>query len=208
MGYYGFWKDWRILNLGMPVTAEGTSSFTCEIKDFRSLWVENNVSYPHAATLHWEIPLKDNSRNMDVYWYEGGIRPMTPKSLTKKGLKMPEEGVMFVGERGTILTDYGYYNAVLLDVKDGDSIVSSTKAPNVEIIDQTTEMINAFKGGKPSRGNFESVQTVAEAICLGNLAIRADDRLEWDNVNMKVINLPEVNAFVSRVYRKGWELRA
>ena len=67
-------------------------------------------------------------------------------------------------------------------------------------------MIRAFKGGEASRGDFIRVQTVAEAICLGNLAIRMDDRLEWDNKNLKVTNLEAANEFVSRKYRKGWEL--
>ena len=204
MGYYGFWKDWRILNLGMPVTAEGMASFTCEIKDFRSSKVENNVSYPHAATLRWEIPADDNNEAMEVFWYEGGIRPHTPNALTRKGRKMPVEGVMFVGEHGKILADYSYRNPVMLDVKD-DKITSSIKIPKVKLIDQTSEMINAFSGGERSRGSFENVQTVAEAICLGNMAIRMSDRLEWDNRNMKVTNLPEANKIVSRVYRDGWQ---
>ena len=206
MGYYGFWKDWRMLGLGMPVTAEGASSFTCEVRDFRSLWVKNELSYPHAATLYWEIPVNGKDRMMDVFWYEGGIKPRTPAALVKKGIRMPEDGVMFVGEQGTILTDYGYDNAVLLGVRDEDSFKASVKIPSYKTIDQTDEMIEAFRGGKPSRGNFESVQTVAEAICLGNLAIRMDDRLEWDNVNMKATNLPAANQYVSRIYRAGWEL--
>jgi hypothetical protein len=119
---------------------------------------------------------------------------------------MPEDGVMFIGEHGTILTDYGYENAVLLDIKNGEMEKDSLKIPPFTLIDQTTEMITAFRGGQPSRGSFENVQTIAEAICLGNLAIRMDDRLEWDNENMKVTNLPAANEFVSRVYRKGWEL--
>jgi hypothetical protein len=73
-------------------------------------------------------------------------------------------------------------------------------------IDQTTEMIRAFRGGSPSRGRFQEVQSVAEAICLGNLAIRIDDRLEWDSENMQVANHSQANEFVSRIYRKGWEL--
>jgi hypothetical protein len=206
MGYYGFWKDWRMLNLGMPVSAEGASSFTCEVRDFRSLWVKNEVSYPHAATLFWEVPVNGNGRMMDVYWYEGGIKPRTPAALVKKGIRIPEDGVMFVGEQGTLLTDYGYGNAVLLDVKNEDSLKDSVKIPPYTAIDQTDEMITAFKGGKPSRGSFESAQTVAEAICLGNLAIRMDDRLEWDNVSMKVTNMPAANQYLSRIYRPGWEL--
>lgn len=206
MGYYGFWKDWRILNLGMPVSAEGTSSFTCEVKDFRSMWVENNLSYPHAATLHWEVPFKGVNKFMDVFWYEGGMKPRTPKSLIKMNRKMPQDGVMFVGEKGTILTDYGYGNAVLIDGKEAGEMLVSTTPPPVELIDQTSEMIRAFRGGKPSRGDVINVQTVAEAICLGNLAIRMDDRLEWDNENLKVTNLPEANKYVARVTREGWEI--
>lgn len=119
---------------------------------------------------------------------------------------MPQDGTMFVGEQGTILTEYDYENPVLLDSKEGDNVTRSIKVPPVKLIDQDTEMITAFKGGEPSRGSFENVQVVAEAICLGNLAIRMDDRLEWDNRNMKVLNMPEANEFVSRKYRQGWEL--
>lgn len=206
MGYYGFWKDWRILNLGMPVTAEGSSSFTCEIKDYRSTWVKNKLSYPHAATLYWKVPAGAGKEFADVFWYEGGIRPATPAPLTANGRRMPKEGVMFVGEHGAIVADYGYENPVLLGVKDAEALTASVRPPQPELVDQTTEMIQAFQGQKPSRGSFEQVQTVAEAICLGNLAIRMDDRLEWDNQSMKVTNLPEANNFLSRIYRPGWEL--
>lgn len=206
MGYYGFWKDWRILDLGMPTTAEGSASFTCEIRDFRSTWVENNVSYPHAATMNWEIPFKERNESIPVFWYEGGIKPHTPKSLIQKGKAMPREGVMFIGDRGTILTDYGYNDPVLLDMKETGTDLSAIAIPGKKFEDETTEMINAFKGGKASRGNFENVQNVAEAICLGNVAIRVSDRLEWDNENMKITNLPEANEFISRNYRPGWEL--
>lgn len=207
MGYYGFWKDWRILNLGIPTNAEGAKSFTCEIRDFRSAKVENNVSYPHAATIKWaDVPVIDKTTTVDVFWYEGGIKPATSKSLVEKGMKMPEEGVMFVGDRGTILADYDYGNITVLNVRDGAKRMGSIEICKPLNIDQTTEMIRAFRGGSPSRGRFQEVQSVAEAICLGNLAIRMDDRLEWDSENMKVANHSQVNEFVSRIYREGWEL--
>ena len=43
-------------------------------------------------------------------------------------------------------------------------------------------------------------------ILLGNLAIRAGRKLEWDGPNMKVTNVPEANQYVRREYRKGWSL--
>lgn len=206
MGYYGFWKDWRVLNLGMPTTAEASASFTCEIRDFRSTWVKNTVSYPHASTLYWEVPVNGTNDTMEVYWYEGGIKPTTPKDLVKRGMKMPEEGVMFVGEHGTILTNYGYARPMLLDVKDADNVASSIKVPPFELLDENSEIAQAFQGKKPSRGSFENAQQIAEIICLGNLAIRMDDRLEWNNQQMSVTNLPEANEYLRRVYRAGWEL--
>jgi len=206
MGYYGFWKDWRVLNLGMPLVAEASSSFTCEIRDFRSTWVQNNLSYPHAAALRWEVPVKGTNEMIDVFWYEGGIKPNTPKALRKKGRTMTNDGVMFVGEKGIILANYGYGDLELLGVENADTIIASIKEPEVELIDSTTEMINYFKGGKVSRGNYLNCQLVAEAICLGNLAIRMDQRLEWDNENLKVTNVPEANQYATREYRPGWEL--
>jgi hypothetical protein len=62
---------------------------------------------------------------------------------------------------------------------------------------------------------------------MGNLALRSRDlrnvvgtrgngrkiisyygrkKLLWDGQNMKIKNLDEANAFVSKEYRKGWEL--
>lgn len=206
MGYYGFWKDWRVLNLGMPITAEGSSSFTCEVKDFRSLWVKNNLSFPHASTLQWEVPQKDTGEIMDVFWYDGGIRPRTPKFLREKGQTMPSEGVMFIGEKGTIMADYGYRKLQLFGVDNPDEVISSIQIPEIQIKDTTTEMINSFKGIESSRGSYKEAQTIAEAICLGNLAVRMDQRLEWDNENMKVTNVPEANEFLKRKCREGWEI--
>ena len=76
----------------------------------------------------------------------------------------------------------------------------------MKLIGQTDEMVNSFKGGKRSRGDFVNAQTIAETICLGNIAIRSGQRLEWDAKNLKVTNVAAANKYVRRQYRKGWEL--
>jgi len=206
MGYYGFWVDWRLLNLGMPVTAEANASFTCEVKDFRSSPVKNELSFPYGATIRWKVPVKGTDETMEVFWYEGGIRPRTPDAMMEKGEQFAKEGVMFVGEKGIILADYSYRNPRLVGVKNGAAVAASIEVPQVKLTGQTDEMVSSFKGGKRSRGDFVNAQTVAEAICLGNLAIRVGGRLEWDAKNLKVTNVSEANRYVRREYRKGWEL--
>ena len=206
MGYYGFWVDWRVLNLAMPIVAEASSSFTCQVKNFKSLWVKNELSYPHAATLRWEVPVKNSTDSINVFWYEGGIRPFSLKALRAKGKTFPEEGVMFVGEKGSILANYNYKNLELLGVENSEALIASIKSPEVKLTDFNDDMIESFRGGKESRGSYLNCQTIAEAICFGNLAIRTNQRLEWDNKNLKVTNVPEANEYVMRKYREGWEL--
>ncbi len=79
-----------------------------------------------------------------------------------------------------------------------------------------SEWVEAFKGGKPSGGNFISAGNCAETICLGGAAIRfarmnfnegrTTGPLEYDAQNMKFTNRPEANQYLVREYRKGWEL--
>jgi len=41
---------------------------------------------------------------------------------------------------------------------------------------------------------------------LGNVAMFAGKKIEWDGANCKVTNCPEANAVIRRKYRKGWEV--
>jgi len=49
---------------------------------------------------------------------------------------------------------------------------------------------------------------LTETILVGNLALRAPvgKRIEWDAKKLVSPNVPEVNQFVRRQYRKGWGL--
>lgn len=114
--------------------------------------------------------------------------------------------MLLVGEKGSILADYGYGNIELLDVENGKQLLETVKEPGIELIDTTNEMIDYLRGGKESRGNYQNCQDVAEAIALGNLAIRTNRRLEWDNESMIVTNFKDANSYTDRKWRPGWEL--
>ena len=68
------------------------------------------------------------------------------------------------------------------------------------------EWILACKGGKPAGSNFDYSGPLTEIVLLGNLALRAGQPIEWDTANMKVVNVPEANAFVTKKYRAGFEV--
>ena len=207
MGNYGLWMDWRIMDLGAPTSAEGCASFTCAVRGYRSGPVKNGVSFPHASTVRFAFPARGKMPPCDVFWYDGGMRPRTPEELIETGGQMPESGVMFVGDEGKILAGYFNEKPRILPDKKMREAAAAIKTPDVQVIGVEDEWIRAFRGGKPSRGDFQNAQHLSEAICLGNIAIRLNTRLLWDEKNMKITNVPGANQYLRRdEYRKGWEL--
>ena len=41
---------------------------------------------------------------------------------------------------------------------------------------------------------------------LGNVAVRAGKRIEWNGSAMKIPNAPAMEKYLTRDYRKGWSL--
>lgn len=205
MGNYGLWKDWRIMDLGACTSAEACASFTGEVRNYRSHAVKNDVSFPHASTIRFEFPARGEMPPCEVFWYDGGMRPRTPDELVAEGKQMPKAGVMFVGDEGKIIAGYSHEKPRILPEKKMRA-AGSIKIPDVPIIGIQDEWIGAFRGGKPSRGSFQNARHLAEATCLGNIAVRLNTRLQWDDANMKITNIPSANQYLRREYRKGWEL--
>jgi hypothetical protein len=62
-------------------------------------------------------------------------------------------------------------------------------------------------GGEGAESHFAQTGPMTEAILLGTVAIRVPDTiLEWDYQKLRFTNNPEANKFLSRHYRKGWEV--
>ncbi|MDP6046632.1 MAG: Gfo/Idh/MocA family oxidoreductase [Phycisphaerae bacterium] len=208
MGLYGLWMDWRILGLGAPTSAEGCASFTCEVRGFHCGTVRNDVSFPHASTVRLGFPAgTDKSPPREVFWYDGGMRPPTPNVLTASRRQLPKQGVMFVGDEGIILAGFFNENPQIHLNKSPGRPAAAPKTPASKIVPLYDEWIGAFRTGAQSRGSFQNAQNVAEAICLGNIAIRTNSRIEWDPKTLKITNNQSANKYVKRSkYRKGWEL--
>ena len=54
--------------------------------------------------------------------------------------------------------------------------------------------------------NFGYASRLTETMILGNLALKAGSKVEWDAKNQKVTNHPSANRFVSREYRAGYSV--
>jgi predicted dehydrogenase len=204
----------RALKLGAPVSVQGASTRV------------NEETFPLGSTVTYQFPARDMAvqpNNCHVksltgtaagaipmppcklVWYDGGLRPPRPEGLPD-GKLMGDNGRLLIGEKGFIL---------------GNSIYPESGAREVGEIPKTIprssghyqEWIEACKAGKAAGSNFDWAGPLAEAVLLGNVALRLQLRedltrfkLLWDSANLKFTNLEEANAFLRREYRTGWSL--
>ena len=68
------------------------------------------------------------------------------------------------------------------------------------------EWIAACKGDAKALSDFDYAGPMTEAVLLGNVALRAGKKIKWDAKRMKITNDVHANQYISKAYRKGWEL--
>ena len=66
--------------------------------------------------------------------------------------------------------------------------------------------IDCIKNKKESPGSFLAAGPVTETINLGAVALRAGRKVDYDSDDMKITNDRGADKFLTREYRKGWEL--
>jgi len=182
-----FWA----LDLGYPMSVEAKPAKF------------NDQTYPEATTVQWEFPARDALPPVTVTWCDGNRRPARPDEL-EAGRELPDQGGLYYGEKGTILAPH-MGNPRLIP----ESKMKGYKMPEPFLdrgIDHYQDWIKACKGGPKPLANFDYSGPLTETILLGNVAARAGGKLNWDGPNLKVTNVPEVNQYLKREYRSGWNL--
>ncbi len=133
-------------------------------------------------------------------WYQGQMKP--PQWMEKQ-IPTWGSGVLFVGDKGMLLSDYGKH--VLLPE---EQFKDFTRPPKTipDSIGHHQEWIHACKTGAPTTCHFGYSGPLTEANHLGNVAYRAAKKIEWDAKNMRIPNAPDAERFLKREYRAGWRL--
>lgn len=155
---------------------------------------------PASMQATYEYAARDGMPAVRMTWYQGVNKP---KIWTEKKIPQWNDGALFIGDKGMLLSDYGRH--VLLPEKE----FADFKRPKPFIPRSPghhAEWLEACKTGKPTTCNFEYSGWLTEANHLGNVAYRVGKKLTWDAEAMKASNCPEADAIIRREYRKGWKL--
>lgn len=186
--------------------------------------------YPMGSRVRWDVPARGDMAALKVYWYEGlkqdatgrpegGLRQVRgddrnlPAILLELRKKFPDEeldggdsGTLYVGEKGVIFTGtYGDKMHIVPYAKMEETPAPPKTLPRPKSI--FVDFLDAVRAGKTETAvDFDYGTRLTEFAILGNLAMKAGagKKVMWDGPNMKVTNLPELNAFVKPKSRKGW----
>ncbi len=211
MGHYSLWAVFKALELDAPVRIEATPSHVAAIDGQVSRVIRNDWSFPVACSIRFQFAAKGDRPALDLFWYDGGMRPLTPDELEEDAEPMPAEGMMFVGDTGKILSGFSLQEPRIIpkrrmrdyaESKPGDAGQRDRRALAPGVV----QWLAACKGGAAGPGSFLEAEALSETINLGAVALRVGRKVTYDAAAMQITNMPEANSCLTREYRPGWEL--
>jgi len=178
-------------------------------------------TFPKWESIRWEIPARGDMPPVQLNWYNGG-----GDQLEKKGIRGRIEqlmgrrldwsseddpiwkdwaGILFVGKNGMLYSNAHNTEFTLLpaekfkDFKGPEPLLPRSRG-------HEREWMDACKGGPAPMSNFTYSGPLTEFNMLGNVATQVEGALEYDPVDMKIVNNAQADKLLRREYRKGWSL--
>jgi hypothetical protein len=180
------------LDLDAPVAAEAQTA------------PPHPETYPAWEIITYEFPARGNRPPVKVLWYDGGKMPPRPPELDE-GIKLSDNGIYFIGEKGVILCGGWsgmpglFPRALRQNFQHPPKTIPRSPGHRIE-------WVQACKARKPedSKAGFAYSGPYTEALLVGNLAVRLQKRIEWDAAAMKAKNAPEADKLIRKTYRAGF----
>ncbi|MBM3878405.1 MAG: Gfo/Idh/MocA family oxidoreductase [Verrucomicrobia bacterium] len=155
---------------------------------------------PASMSATYEFGPRGSRPAVQLTWYQGELKP---KIWTEGGIPTWGNGVLFIGNRGMLLADYGKH-VLLPEEKFKDFPRPEPFIP--ESLGHHQEWLHACKTGAPTTCHFEYAGALTEANHLGNVAYRTGQKIVWDAASLEAKGVPEAAPIIRRSYRAGWTL--
>jgi predicted dehydrogenase len=175
----------KALQLGHPTRVEASSTLL------------GPEVYPLGVIARYEFPARDGLPPVVLSWYDGGLRPPRPPQFEPGD---PMQDIIYLGAKGVL---------------NGERLVPESRMEDYRRPPKTLprspghyhEWVAACRGGPPAGSNFVDHAGLLTEICLlGNVAVRARKKLDWDGPGFRITNDGAANQLLHREYRKGWSL--
>jgi predicted dehydrogenase len=186
---------------------------------------------PPSSHVTITFPKTSKTRGpVTLHWMDGGIQPERPEELGPTELFGDgNNGCLFIGTKGKMMCSTYGANPRLIPLSRNQEVKVKQKIARVPggadgHHAQWIEGAIAGYGKMEMSSPFEVAGPLTEMLCMANLAIRGNYfrkprangngfdypgkniKLLWDNDNMRVTNFEEVNQYVKRKYREGFNV--
>ena len=225
MGCHIVQPAFAVLDLGY-INSVQASVGTVYVGEFKQAYFPE--SCPPSSHVTMKFPKTSKTQGpVELHWMDGGIQPARPPELgPNEVFGDGGNGTYFIGTKGSMMCSTYGANPRLLPTSKTDEVKVPQKYPRVPGGENGhyTEWVEAAKAGYgkiPLSSDFAVAGPLTEALLMANLAIRGYNirnpstnggfsypaqyvELIWDNDDMKVTNVDEVNQFIKRDYRNGF----
>jgi len=195
MGIHNLAPVFAALDLGAPTSVHSSST---------PVFPE---TVPLASVVHYLFPARGQHPPVTVHWYDGGMLPPRPEELEEDRPLDPEDGIIFVGQKGKMLVEGwgGERPRLIPESRHRDYRQPARTLPRS--IGHYAEWIRACKTGSPTRSSFDFAGPLTEAVLLGMVSVRlGGEPIHWDSAGFRITNVLEANTLLHYQYRQGWSL--
>jgi predicted dehydrogenase len=180
-----------------PVSIEGSATYPKD-KDLCEVTETCKITYAYANGVKVILvqPQRPNRRRDE---------PAETKPPTlEAALKAPAGGVIFYGDKGTVLVDRQQILAdppelLKTEFGSGDTRLYVSK-------NHYEDFLNSIKSRAKPICDVEIGHRSATVCHLGNIAVRLGRKFQWDPAKEQIIGDAEAAAMLSRRYREPWKL--
>jgi len=155
---------------------------------------------PASMSAKYEYGPRGDRPAVSLTWYQGTHKP----EIWKRGeIPQWDSGVLFIGERGMLLSDYSKH----LLLPEDNFVDFERLTPFIPVSPgHHQQWIDACLGEGETASPFSYAGPLTEANHLGNVAYRVGKKISWDARRMQCLRCPEADQFIRRQPRAGWSL--
>jgi predicted dehydrogenase len=178
------------LNLRQPTSVAATGRVT----------YQGDNEMPDLMQVEYEYPARGSQPPVRLTWYHGVAGPDLSGKVMHQGFS---NGVLFEGDKGSVVADYGNFRLLPVDRFQGVALPKPTIPRSVG---HHREWLQAIMGGGTTTCNFDYSGALTETVLLGNVAYKAGGKLQYDAKTGRVTGAANAEQHLRREYRRGWTL--
>ncbi len=180
------------LNLHQPTSVQAQGRVT----------YKGDNTTPDVMQVDYEYPARGAQPPVHLTWYHGVGGPDLQGKITYPGFG---SAILFEGEKGNLIADYGRYRLLPEDRFKGFEAPKPTlpRSPG-----HHREWLRNIRNNEATSCNFEYSGALTETVLLGNAAYRAapNTKLQYDAKSGRLTGHADAERFLRRDYRDGWRL--